>query len=905
MMNKLLGPIGKGNLSNTNMQSVLRAAGWPEHLIPTMAAIGQAESSGNPNAYNPRGRDNSYGLWQINMLGKLGPERRAQLGISSNEALYDPLTNARAARMLAASKGGLNNWTTYTSGDYKKYLSPLLKTGPLGSAFPQTGTRSASVTTPEEIIQGYKNVLQSNRNDQRAGLPDLNDAKRYYESIIKLEQDETDTRKQNQAEINVIDAEWNRRFFDSAEHRQMVTSTAELARKKAFIATHDTLMALVDEETKRGTEATRRRTSEIEAAEIRARQEFNSTRDALQAALDDQKNRQDNHQRYLDTLHNQGKTNRIRVAEDTQKALDVLQEEADSGWRSSMAFRLAQYQQFEAGRITAKKNAEDELASLDYQITHAKDLDPLNIKIAEKKAILEIEQADGQAKASMAANAVKLADAQIYHADRANARVMDYLAKQKSVDDLVADARINTMEAIFGVIDTGLSKITTKLGIFGNIVKELISGFARLALSKVFTGIFGGGGTASQSRGGGIGSIISSVLGGGNGIFGGGGVPGATSAVNVFDRALGGGTGGDIWANAVQRGIGAGLPAQAARVGTYTGGPIGGLAGAANLALGGAGRTGLLKSLLRGIAPTLPLLGLGTGLQLGAGLGGQSRTGRILGAIGGAGIGGALGLAAFTALGGTFTSPALVSALGILGPAALIAGPILLAGAIILKKNAARRSAEKQRDALMGDSLTQLQTLLSQVRRDKIGVDEALAQAAGIRAQYLTSSAALTDKKTRNIALKDVSRLDAIITQIKIAGVSQSRRKQLDLQLTSEFAGGGYIPGPPGAAVPIIAHANELVLNQQQQAAVGYSALSRANISQVASQKSSYGAGGWVMPRTHRQYGANNTGQTSIFIVTDKRFAEKMAVQGRDKIVHLASEDIKDQGPLYSAIRKI
>ena len=86
------------------------------------AAIAQAESSGNPGAHNPVPPDDSYGLWQINMLGRLGPARRTQFGLQSNNALYDPATNARA---MYAISGGCSNWrpwTTFTSGAYQRYL---------------------------------------------------------------------------------------------------------------------------------------------------------------------------------------------------------------------------------------------------------------------------------------------------------------------------------------------------------------------------------------------------------------------------------------------------------------------------------------------------------------------------------------------------------------------------------------------------------------------------------------------------------------------------------------------------------------------------------------------------------------------------------------------------------------
>ena len=84
-----------------------------------------AESGGRANAYNGNTNtgDNSYGLFQINMLGAMGPERLKQYGLSSNSDLFDPLTNAKVA--FAMSHGGKDwqPWSTYKSGAYQRYLN--------------------------------------------------------------------------------------------------------------------------------------------------------------------------------------------------------------------------------------------------------------------------------------------------------------------------------------------------------------------------------------------------------------------------------------------------------------------------------------------------------------------------------------------------------------------------------------------------------------------------------------------------------------------------------------------------------------------------------------------------------------------------------------------------------------
>lgn len=86
--------------------STLQRAGFKGDALRTAYAIGMRESGGRPEAYNPNRStgDDSYGLFQINMLGNLGADRRRRYGLQSNSDLYDPLTNASVAYKL--SKGG-------------------------------------------------------------------------------------------------------------------------------------------------------------------------------------------------------------------------------------------------------------------------------------------------------------------------------------------------------------------------------------------------------------------------------------------------------------------------------------------------------------------------------------------------------------------------------------------------------------------------------------------------------------------------------------------------------------------------------------------------------------------------------------------------------------------------------
>ena len=134
------GSIPAGRLSITQLVSLAKSVGFPDNEAAIMASIAMGESGGNSNAHNdnPSTGDDSYGLWQINMIGTLGPDRRKKLGLSSDAQLKDPVTNARAARLIR-NEQGLSAWTVYKKGIYKKYLpdaQKALKNAPVISRDP-------------------------------------------------------------------------------------------------------------------------------------------------------------------------------------------------------------------------------------------------------------------------------------------------------------------------------------------------------------------------------------------------------------------------------------------------------------------------------------------------------------------------------------------------------------------------------------------------------------------------------------------------------------------------------------------------------------------------------------------------------------------------------------------------
>jgi len=124
--------------ADPDLVQILKNAGFSGASLATAYGIVKAESGGRAKALNDTRPDLSYGLFQINMIDKLGPARRERFGLSSNEDLFDPNVNARVAYQI--SNGGTNfkPWTTYTSGKYKQFVDSM----------PSGGSTGLSVATP-------------------------------------------------------------------------------------------------------------------------------------------------------------------------------------------------------------------------------------------------------------------------------------------------------------------------------------------------------------------------------------------------------------------------------------------------------------------------------------------------------------------------------------------------------------------------------------------------------------------------------------------------------------------------------------------------------------------------------------------------------------------------------------
>ena len=97
-------------LSPKDLKAILYEAGFRGKNLKEAWAVAMKESTGRPRSHNdnPDTGDYSHGLFQINMIGSLGPARLKQYKLDSNKDLFNPLVNAKIAFQM--SNGG-KNWS--------------------------------------------------------------------------------------------------------------------------------------------------------------------------------------------------------------------------------------------------------------------------------------------------------------------------------------------------------------------------------------------------------------------------------------------------------------------------------------------------------------------------------------------------------------------------------------------------------------------------------------------------------------------------------------------------------------------------------------------------------------------------------------------------------------------------
>ena len=102
----------KTNLTDRELKELLSLVGFKGKDLVVAWAIAKKESNGRPLAFNGNHRtgDSSYGMFQINMIDSLGPDRRDKFDLNSNAELFNPVKNAEIAYYM--SRGG-EDWSSW------------------------------------------------------------------------------------------------------------------------------------------------------------------------------------------------------------------------------------------------------------------------------------------------------------------------------------------------------------------------------------------------------------------------------------------------------------------------------------------------------------------------------------------------------------------------------------------------------------------------------------------------------------------------------------------------------------------------------------------------------------------------------------------------------------------------
>jgi len=106
-------------LSEAELKELLKAVGFEGKALRTAWAVAMKESNGRPRAHNGdlSTGDNSYGIFQINMLGGLGEDRRDKFDLETNKELFDPVTNAQIAFYMTGGGVDWSSWKVYPGGN--------------------------------------------------------------------------------------------------------------------------------------------------------------------------------------------------------------------------------------------------------------------------------------------------------------------------------------------------------------------------------------------------------------------------------------------------------------------------------------------------------------------------------------------------------------------------------------------------------------------------------------------------------------------------------------------------------------------------------------------------------------------------------------------------------------------
>lgn len=103
-------------LTDLELKELLQYVGFEGKALKTAWAIAKRESNGRPMAYNGNRAtgDSSFGIFQINMLGNLGVDRKEKFDLKSNILLFDPVINAEITYYMTNGGKDWSSWKGLT-----------------------------------------------------------------------------------------------------------------------------------------------------------------------------------------------------------------------------------------------------------------------------------------------------------------------------------------------------------------------------------------------------------------------------------------------------------------------------------------------------------------------------------------------------------------------------------------------------------------------------------------------------------------------------------------------------------------------------------------------------------------------------------------------------------------------
>jgi hypothetical protein len=112
------------SLTDSQLVELLKAVGFKRKGLRTAWAVAKAESNGRPFAFNGNTKtgDSSFGIFQINMLGTLGPDRRHKFDLDLNAELFSPVKNAEIVYHMTKGGTDWSSWSSYNKGAVNKWL---------------------------------------------------------------------------------------------------------------------------------------------------------------------------------------------------------------------------------------------------------------------------------------------------------------------------------------------------------------------------------------------------------------------------------------------------------------------------------------------------------------------------------------------------------------------------------------------------------------------------------------------------------------------------------------------------------------------------------------------------------------------------------------------------------------